>query len=207
MCSSDLAVVDLVTRTGAAKDIAGELGIERATLYNWKRRLLDEEVPCKMPRKPDGGTIEELEEYAASLRRDIGRLGLRRAILEGTVELLGKDRSADPKMLTNREKTVLVESLRPAHKLNVLLDAVGMAKSGYRYQRSALARPDKYANLRIRIAEIFHESDGRYGCRRAHAALKAEEVVVSEKVVCRIMKEAGLVAKRQIGRASCRERV
>lgn len=194
------AVVDLVTRTGAAKDIADELGIERATLYNWKRRLLDEEVPCKMPREPDGRTIEELEEYAASLRRDIGRLELRRAILEGTVELLGKDRSADPKMLTNREKTVLVESLRPARKLNVLLDAVGMAKSGCRYRRSALARPDKYANLRIRIAEIFHENDGRYGYRRVHAALKAEEVVVSEKVVCRIMKEAGLVAKRPMKR-------
>ena len=116
------AVADLVTRTGAAKDIADELGIERAALYNWKRGLLDEEVPCKMPRKPDGRTIEELEEHAASLRRDIGRLELRRAILEGTVELPGKDRSADPKMLTDREKTVLVESLRPAHKLNVLLD-------------------------------------------------------------------------------------
>ena len=156
-------MADLVTRTGAAKDIADELGIERAALYNWKRGLLDEEVPCKMPRKPDGRTIEELEEHAASLRRDIGRLELRRAILEGTVELPGKDRSADPKMLTDREKTVLVESLRPAHKLNVLLDAVGMAKSSHRYQRSALARPDKYANLRIRIAEIFRENDGRYG--------------------------------------------
>ena len=29
-----------------------------------------------------------------------------------------------------------------------------------------------------------------------HAALKSEEVVVSEKVVCRIMKEEGLIAKR-----------
>lgn len=43
---------------------------------------------------------------------------------------------------------------------------------------------------------MFHGSDRRYGYRRVHAALKSEEVVVSEKVVCRIMKEEGLIAKR-----------
>ena len=111
------AVIDLVVRKGAANDIADELGVERATLYNWKRRLLSEEVPCKLPRKRDDRSIEELEEYAESLRRDIDRLELQRAILEGTVELLGKDRSVDPRMLTNREKTILVESLRSAHRL------------------------------------------------------------------------------------------
>lgn len=190
------AVVDLITRKGAAKDIADELGVERATLYNWKRKLLDEEVPCKLPRKRDDRSIEELEEYAESLRRDIDRLELQRAILEGTVELLGKDRSVDPGMLTNREKTILVESLRPTHKLNVLLDALGMAKSSYLYQRNALSKPDKHTDLRIRITEIFHESDGRYGYRRVHAALRLDEIVVSEKVVCRIMKEEGLIAKR-----------
>ena len=61
-----------------------------------------------MPRKRDGRSIEELEEYAESLRRDIDRLELQRAILEGTVELLGKDRSVDPAMLTDRVKTILV---------------------------------------------------------------------------------------------------
>lgn len=194
--TKEQAVIDLVARRGAAKVIADGLGIERATLYNWKRKLLSEEVPCKLPRKKDDRSIEELEEYAESLRRDIDRPELQRAILEGTVELLGKDRSVDPGMLTNREKTILVESLRSAHRLGALLDAVGMAKSSYLYQKNALLRPDKHADLRIRITEVFHGSDRRYGYRRVHAALKSEEVVVSEKVVCRIMKEEGLIAKR-----------
>lgn len=56
------------------------------------------------------------------LRSDNGRIELERAILQGTVDLLGKDRSVDPRMLTNREKTILVESLRPIHELSVLLD-------------------------------------------------------------------------------------
>lgn len=190
------AVIDLITRKGAANDIADELGVERATLYNWKRKLLSEEVPCKMPRKRDDKSIEELEEYAESLRRDIDKLELQRAILEGTVELLGKDQSVDPRMLTNKEKTILVESLRSAHRLGVLLEAVGMAKSSYLYQKKALLRPDKHADLRTRVAEIFHGSNGCYGYRRVHAALKSDEIVVSEKVICRIMREEGLIAKR-----------
>ncbi len=200
------AVVDLITRKGSAKEISDDPGVERATLHNWKRRLLDEEVPCKMARKPDDRTIEELEGYAESLRRDIDRLEFRRAILEGTVELLGKDRSVDPRMLANREKAILVESLRPAHRLNVLLEAVGMAKNSYLYQKKAIARPNRYADLRIRITEIFHENDGRYGYRRIHAALRRDGIVVSEKVVCRIMKDEHLIAKRLVKRkySSCK---
>lgn len=194
------AVIELVTRTESAKRIAEKFGVERATLYNWKRRLLNEEVPCKMTEKRDDRSIEELEEYAEALRRDIDRLELQRAILEGTVELLGKDPSVGSEMLTNREKTILVESLRPAHKLNVLLDAVGMAKSSYLYQKKALARPDRYADLRIRITEIFRENDGRYGYRRIYAALRSEDIIVSEKVICKIMKDEHLIAKRPVKR-------
>ena len=112
------------------------------------------------------------------------------------MELLGKDRSVDPGKLTNREKAVLAESLRSAHRPDALLDAAGMAKSSYLYQKNAPLRPDKHAALRIRITEVFHGSYRRYGYRRVHAALKSEEVVVSEKVVCRIMKEEVLIAKR-----------
>ena len=194
--AKESAVIDLVTRKKPAKEIADRIGIKRATLYKWKRKLLDKEVPCKMPRKDDSRSIEELEDYAESLKHDIEKLELRRAILEGTVKLLGKDRSVDPGMLTNKEKTILVESLRSAHRLDVLLEVVGMAKSSYLYQKKALLRPDKHAELRIRIAEIFHSSDGRYGYRRVHAALRSDKTTVSEKAVCRIMREEGLIAKR-----------
>lgn len=89
--AKEQAVIDLVARRGAAKVIADGLGIERATLYNWKREHLSEEAPCKLPREKDDRSIEELEGYAESLRRGIDRLELQRAILEGTVEILGKD--------------------------------------------------------------------------------------------------------------------
>ena len=156
-----------------------------------------------MPRKKKGMTIEELEAMKASLEADIDRLELKRAVLEGTVELLGKGQGVDPRMLTNREKTILVESLRPTHKLRDLLDMVGLAKSSHRYQMAAMAKPDKYADLRMRICDIFHDSCGRYGYRRVHSVLRAEGgVTVSEKVVCRIMAEGDLHACRP-GKRRC----
>lgn len=99
-------------------------------------------------------------------------------------------------MLTNREKTILVESLRPAHRLKGPLDAVGLAEGGHRCQMAAMAKPGKCAGPRMRICEIFHDSCGRYGCRRMRATLGSEGATASEKVVCRIMAEEGLHACR-----------
>lgn len=135
-----------------------------------------------MPRKKRDMTIEELEAMKAALEADIDKLEFKRAVLEGTVELLGKGQGADPRMLANREKAILVESLRPAHKLKDLLDVAGLARSSRRYQMAAMAKPDKYADLRIRICEISHEVRGCYGYRRIHSVLRVEGVTVSEKV-------------------------
>ncbi len=176
------AVIDLVARRGAAKDIADELGIERETPYNWKQKLLSEEVPCKLPKERDDRSIGELEEYAESLRRGIDGLKLQRAILEGTVELLEKDRSVEPEMPANRENTILAESLRSAHRLGALLDAVGMTKSSYLYQKKCALK----AGQACRPA---HPHNGgiprqRRTLRVPQGALRSEEVAVSEKDVC-----------------------
>ena len=54
---------------------------------------------------------------------------------------------------------------------------------------------DKYTLLRVRVIELFTENKGRYGYRRIHALLKRENIIVSEKVIRRIMKEEQLVVK------------
>ena len=66
----------------------------------------------------------------------------------------------------------------------------GIAPSGYHYHHARLAI-DKYAGLRVRVAEAFAASKGRYGYRRVKAMLRTG---VSEKAVRRIMAEDGLVA-------------
>lgn len=153
-CERENAVIRLTTGKGSAQAIADDMGVKRLALYDRKRKLLGEGALPEMPaKKRKGMGIEELEKPKAALEADIDKLELERAILEGTVELLGKGRGADPETLASREKTLLVESLRPAHRLKDLLDAVGLAKGSHRYQMAAMAKPDKYAELRMRIYE------------------------------------------------------
>lgn len=153
-------------------------------------------APSKMPRKKRDMAIEEPGRMRAAPGAGIDKLEPRRAVLEGMVELLGKGQGADPGMPADREKTIPVESLGPAHKLRDLLEVVGSAKASHRYQVRALAKADKYAGLRIRICEIFRDSCGRYGHRRARSVSRAEGATVSERVVCRIMAEEDLKACR-----------
>ena len=175
------------------------MGVTRAVLYKWKNPLLGEEAPCsKMEAAPKNTTddVDALRSQAAELQDQIKRLELRKAILEGTVELLGKGQSVDPGMLTNREKALLANSLRPARKLNEMLSGLGMGRSSCQYQVEAMRRPDKHAGPRRRISEIFAASNGRYGYRRIRLGPRSEGVRVSEKVVARLMRELDLVAKR-----------
>ena len=73
------------------------------------------------------------------------------------------------------------------------------SKSSFFYCIHA-ASHDKYADLREKKHSTFNSVDGRYGYRRVHASLKRSGIVVSEKVIRRLMKEDGLIvycAKRK----------
>lgn len=70
-----------------------------------------------------------------------------------------------------------------------------ISKSSYYYQEKTLNQEDKYTDLRIKIRNLFEENKRRYGYRRIHALLKREGIIVSEKIVRRIMKDEGLVVK------------
>ena len=54
-------------------------------------------------------------------------------------------------------------------------------------------KPDKYVSCRAQITSIFQENRGVYGYRRIYLALKREGVILSEKIIRRIMKEEELI--------------
>ena len=54
-------------------------------------------------------------------------------------------------------------------------------------------KPDKYLSYRAQITAIFQENRGVYGYRRIYLALKREGVILSEKIIRRIMKEELIV--------------
>ena len=70
--------------------------------------------------------------------------------------------------------------------------AFGVMAYDYYYQKQ---KEDKYTLLRVRVIELYTENRGWYGYRRINTLLRRENIIASEKVICRIMKEEQLVVK------------
>lgn len=125
----------------------------------------------------------------------IERLVLENAVLRAVNDVL---KAASLDGLSNREKTLVIDRLRPCGKwsLRELTSSLGISKSSYEYQRRAIARPDRLAPLRALVRRVFTEDgEGARGYRFVTARLREldEPVRASEKVVLRIMREEGLV--------------
>jgi putative transposase len=190
------AVIKLCTRQGGAKAVARQLGVSRPTLYNWKNKLLGREVSTSMKRHPNPPSEPqraELERQLESLRREVRDLQLEHDLLIKANELLKKGLGVDLHLLTNREKTLLVDALRQTHALPALLTRLELARSSYFYHRAQLWVADKYCDVRRTIADIFERNHRCYGYRRIHASLSRQHVSISEKVVLRLMKQERLI--------------
>ena len=191
------AVIALCMRQASAQTVAQELGVSRPSLYNWKNQLLGHDAPASMKRQqdsPSGPDRAELEQQLETLQRDIRRLQLEKDLLKKANELLKKELGIDRQPLTNREKTQLVDALRPSYTLTELLCEVGLPRSSYFYHRARLEVVDKYVEARRTMTDIFERNYRCYGYRRMHASLTDQSVNISEKVVRRLMKQECLVA-------------
>jgi transposase InsO family protein/transposase-like protein len=190
------AVIELCTRQESARAIAQKLGVSRPTLYNWKDQLLDRGVPASIKRHNDSPPAlerAELERQLESLQRDIRKLQLEHDILKKANELIKKDLGIDLQLLTNREKTLLVDALRATYALSELFAELDLARSSYFYHRARLQVADKYAGVRHIIADIFERNHRCYGYRRIQASLGRQHHFISEKVVQRLMRQERLV--------------
>lgn len=117
-----------------------------------------------------------------------------------------------PGSLSNQEKHRAGEAARAMTekaRLRDVLEDFSISKSTYLSQASLGRKPDKHAALRWRVRREFEKAKGRYGSEPIWARLRQGEgepvkardlalgdeetpVVVSEKVVRRIMAEEGL---------------
>ena len=86
----------------------------------------------------------------------IERLVLENAVLRAVNDVL---KAASLDGMSNREKTLVIDRLRPCGKwsLRELTSSLGISKSSYEYQRRAIARPDRLAPLRALVRRIFTE--------------------------------------------------
>ena len=108
-----------------------------------------------------------------------------------------KDQGIDLNKLSNREKTTVVDALKTTYKLKDLLELLKLSKSSYYYQKAIQSRPDKYHAVRTDMKLIFLENYSCYGYRRIHKAIKGSRLVISEKIIRRLMREEQLIVIRK----------
>ena len=200
------AVIELCTRTTSAQEIADKLAVCRPTLYNWKNQLLGRETPASMKRQnevPPAPDPTDLKNQFESLQHRIHRLQLEHDLLKKANELLKKGLGVAPQLLSNREKTQLVDALKHIYSLAELLAELDLARSSYFYHCTRLRQPDKYADARVAITDVFQSNHRCYGYRRMRAALGRRHLHLSEKVIQNLMKQECLVVtpnrKRRYG--------
>ena len=178
--------------------VSEETGYSRASIYNWRRKYQSRGLTALMNPKdtPRGvlneGTPTSVDEITL-LKQKIQDMQLEIDILKETVNVLKKDPGVNMESLKNREKAVIVDALKDKYPLPLLLDKLNLSKSSYYYQKAVWKKADKYAVVRKRIIEIFHENRDCYGYRRIHGMLQRENMILSEKIIRRIMKEEQLL--------------
>jgi transposase InsO family protein/transposase-like protein len=198
------AVIELCLRQSSAASIANKFGVSREMLYKWKQKFLSREYTIDMPKKKRPHKSEEhgkLQEQVEDLQQRMYQLQLEHDILKKANDQLKKDQGVNPDLLTNKEKTNLIDALLDTYRLNELLDAVGLPKSSYFYHKARMKLPEKYAESRVHIKEIFNSNWQCYGYRRIRVELCKSGQYLAEKVIRRLMKEEDLVAH-----SSCKRR-
>ena len=192
----EAAVLSLLTRGDtSAQDVADKVGVSRESLYKFKDQLLGKGVPMKRMSETKNTDVNKLQDQVKQLQVEVEHLQMQKDILEKAGEIIKKEQGIFLETLTNKEKAILIDALRPKYKLSQLLSVVNIPKSSYYYHKKQLALPDKYKDVRAKIIIIFEENKRRYGYRRIHATLKNVGIILSEKIVRRIMQEENLMSK------------
>ncbi len=94
----------------------------------------------------------------------------------------------------------VLNELRQFYPLDELLRAAEIPRSTFYYHLKALSKPDKYADVKKRIGEIYHENRGRYGYRRVTLSLHREGKQINHKAVQRLMGTLSLKAAIKVKR-------
>lgn len=87
---------------------------------------------------------------------------------------------------------MIIYELRQKFKLKELLRVSQIKKSTYYYHISKINEPDKYAQIKEIIKQVYNENKCRYGYRRITLELFNKGYKINHKTVQRLMKIMGL---------------
>ena len=90
----------------------------------------------------------------------------------------------------------MIWELRHEHKIGLLIDIAKIPRSTYYYYSKQFEnpKPDKYAEIKAEIRQIYNDSKGRYGYRRITKELKKTHKI-NHKTVQRLMRKMGIFCR------------
>ena len=96
-------------------------------------------------------------------------------------------------------KFAFIAAEKAQYPIGALCSILGVSRSGFYdwSERGLSARAREDEKLKVHIAAIFERYEGRYGCPRIHAELRADGFHVSRKRVARLMILLGLKCRRK----------
>jgi putative transposase len=89
----------------------------------------------------------------------------------------------------------VIWELRHKHKIWLLIEISGLARSTYYYYARRRKAPDKYSAVKEQITGIYHANHGRYGYRRITLEMHNQGQIINHKTVQRLMKDLGLFCR------------
>jgi transposase-like protein len=153
---------------------AQSIGVSVPVLYKWKKDLISDEAYQSMRKRkaaPQDKNQDALLGEIQRLRQQVHQLQLERDILTKANELI--KRSGHQLSDTEKqEKTLIVDALKKKYPVAELLSVLQLARSCYFYHKASKRLCDKYAEIRVIMADIFEENYRCYGYRRLHAMLR-----------------------------------
>lgn len=200
-----LRAVELFNNGWRPEDIAVECGLQsKMSVYSWAQRYREDGQWALMSKKerkeragiPTRAAFEKsLPDDPVELKRQLAAALVDKAVLEQELELVKKDESVTPGQLTNKQKTDVVDALRTRFPLALLLIACDLAASSFYYHLQRRHAPDKHAHIRSMLHQIHTRSHNTYGYRRMWWELRHRGIIISEKVVRRLMHEEGITPR------------
>ncbi len=179
------AVIDRVISGEPSTSILVDTGIPKSTFYGWVRAYRDE---------LEAGKRKEVNV------RNFHLLENKVARLECLVEIL-KSATCTPKSPL-KHRLYAAEQLYGKYNVHVICDAFDIPRGTF-YNHVLRNKKDNtwYAKrreeLRLRIQEIYDESNQIFGAAKIAAVMKSEGFKVSNEMVRTLMRDMGLVSIRQ----------
>ncbi len=177
-----------ITGRETAASIIADTGIPKSTFYSWLKTYQKEQ--------------ENSQRKAINIR-NFHLLENKVKRLEGIIEILQSVTCTAKSPL--QEKLYAAEQLHGKYNVHMICDALDISRGTFynhifRNKKDNTWYSKRKEELRIRIKEIYEESNQIFGAGKIVAVMRNEGIKVSEEMVRNLMRDMGIVSIRQMAK-------